>query len=69
MLFNVSKSLGGNTFDQIPGSAKGFMMEMHFENLSNNEKGNMTVTDIKTTGKTILMNEYQLMSLGQFMQK
>lgn len=69
MLFNVSKSLGGNTFDQIPESAKGFMMEMHFENLSNNEKGNMTVTDIKTTGKTILMNEYQLMSLGQFMQK
>jgi hypothetical protein len=68
MFFNISQSLGGKTFDDIPESAKGFMMEMHFENLSNKEKGSMTVVDIEKTQKIILMNEYQLMSLGQFMK-
>lgn len=69
MFFNISKSLGGNTFDDIPESAQGFMMEMHFENSSNMEKGSMTVIDIEKSEKVIMMNEYQLMSLGQFMQK
>ena len=69
MFFNISKSLGGNTFDNIPESAQGFMMEMHFENSSNMEKGSMTVIDIESSEKIIMMNNYQLMSLGQFMQK
>lgn len=69
MFFNISKSLGGNTFEEIPDHAKGFMMEMHFENLTNNEKGSMTVINIQKADKNILMSEYQLMSLGQFMQK
>ena len=34
MFFNISKSLGGNTFNNIPENAQGFMMEMHFENTS-----------------------------------
>ncbi len=67
--FNLSKSLGGSTFDDIPKEAHGFMMEMNFENFSNNEKGNMPVIDIENKDKTILMDDYQLMSLGQFMQK
>lgn len=69
MFFNISKSLGGNTFDNIPENAQGFMMEMHFENSSNMEKGSMTVIDIESSEKIIIMNNYQLMSLGQFMQK
>ena len=69
MFFNLSKSLGGNSFDTIPDEAKGFMMEMHFENAENNEKTTMTVIDIQSTKNTINMNEYQLMNLGQFMTK
>ena len=69
MFFNISKSLGGNTFENIPENAKGFMMEMYFENLSDREKGSMKVVDIKRDNKIIMMNEYQLMSLGQYMQK
>jgi len=69
MFFNISKSLGGNTFENIPETAKGFMMEMHFENLSTMETGIMTVTDIEKSEKTIIMADYQLMNLSQFMQK
>lgn len=69
MLFNLSESLGGNTFDQIPEAAKGFMMEMTYENFSTKEKGSMQVLDIQKTNNRILMSDYQLMSLGQFMQK
>ena len=69
MFFNVSQSLGGNTFEDIPQEAQGFMMEMNYENLSNNEKGNMIVVDIQNQDKTILMADYQLLNLGQFMQK
>lgn len=69
MFFNLSKSLGGNTFDDIPKEAQGFMMEMSYENLSNNEKGNMVVIDIQNKDKTIRMDDYQLLSLGKFMQK
>lgn len=69
MLFNLSESLGGNTFDQIPEAAKGFMMEMSYENFATKEKGSMQVLDIQKTNNRILMSDYQLMSLGQFMQK
>jgi len=69
MFFNISKSLGGNTFENIPETAKGFMMEMHFENLSTMETGIMTVTDIKKSEKVITMSDYQLMNLSRFMQK
>lgn len=69
MFFNLSKSLGGNTFDDIPKEAQGFMMEMSYENLSKNEKGNMVVIDIQNKDKTIRMDDYQLLSLGKFMQK
>ena len=69
MFFNLSKSLGGNSFNTIPEEAKGFMMEMQFENIDTNEKGKMTVIDIQTLKNNIKMNEYQLMSLGQFMTK
>ena len=69
MFFNLSKSLGGNTFDDIPKEAQGFMMEMSYENISNNEKGNMVVIDIQNKDKTIRMDDYQLLNLGKFMQK
>ncbi len=69
MFFNLSNSLGGNSFSNIPEEAKGFMMEMNFENSSTNEKGSMTVIDIQKLEKTINTKDYQLMSLGQFMTK
>lgn len=69
MFFNLSKSLGGNSFNTIPEEAKGFMMEMHFEDAESNEKGTMTVIDIQEVKNTIKMDDYQLMSLGQYMTK
>ncbi len=69
MLFNLSESLGANTFDHIPEEAKGFMMEMSYENFSKKEKGFMQVLDIEKTNNSIFMKDYQLMSLGQMMQK
>jgi len=69
MFFNLSKSLGGNSFNTIPEEAQGFMMEMHYENSENNETTTMTVIDIQSIKNTINMNEYQLMNLGQFMTK
>ena len=44
MFYSINESLGGNTFKDIPKDAKGFMMEMHFENLVNGEKGKMIVS-------------------------
>ena len=69
MFFNLSNSLGGNSFTNVPEAAKGFMMEMNFENSDGNEKGTMTVIDIQKLEKTINTNEYQVMSLGQYMIK
>ena len=69
MFFNLSNSLGGNSFNTIPEEAKGFMMEMHFEDADSKEKGTMTVIDIQDVKNTIKMDEYQLMNLGQFMSK
>ena len=69
MFYNMSRSLGGNTFEDIPAEANGFMMEMNFENLSTNEKSHMQVVDILDEDKEIEMANYQRMNLGQFMQK
>lgn len=68
MFYNISESLGGNTFQNIPKDAKGFMMEMHFENLENGEKGKMIVTEINKQSKSINTKEYQFMNLSQFMK-
>lgn len=68
MFFNISQSLGGNTFEKIPESAKGLLMEMHFEDYSNNEKGFMKVKDIQKLSKNILMSDYQVMNLGNLLQ-
>lgn len=69
MFFNLSSSLGGNSFTNVPDEAKGVMMEMHFEDSKRKEKGTMTVIDIETLEKTIQTKDYQLMSLGQYMSK
>lgn len=69
MFFNMSQSLGGNTFEDIPAEAKGFMMEMNYEDLSSKEKSHMQVVDIKNETKTIDLINYQRINLGQFMQK
>jgi len=68
MFLNMSESLGGIKFEDIPNAAKGFMMEMHFENKSNGEKGSMVVTSISKKAKTILIKDYQLMNLSSFMK-
>ncbi len=68
MFYSINESLGGNTFKNIPKDAKGFMMEMHFENLVNGEKGKMIVTEINKQSKSINTSEYQYMNLSQFMQ-
>lgn len=69
MFFSLSNSLGGNSFSNVPEEAKGFMMEMHFEDATRKEKGSMTVVDIQKIEKTINTSDYQLMSLGQYMAK
>ncbi len=68
MFYSINESLGGNTFKDIPKDAKGFMMEMHFENLVNGEKGKMIVTEINKQSKSINTSEYQYMNLSQFMK-
>ena len=68
MFLNMSKSLGGNEFQNIPDAAQGFMMEMHYENKSKNEKGSMVVTGISKNIKTINTKDYQMMNLSGFMQ-
>ncbi|MGI9533170.1 DUF4412 domain-containing protein [Lutimonas sp.] len=69
MFFNLSNSLGGNSFSDVPEEAKGFMMEMNFEDANKKEKGSMTVINIEKIEKTINTADYQLMSLGQYMSK
>jgi len=68
MFFSLNESLGGKTFNNIPKDAEGFMMEMHFENLVNGEKGKMIVTEINKQFKSINTSEYQYMNLSRFMQ-
>jgi hypothetical protein len=69
MFFNMSKSLGGNTFDYIPEDAQGLMMEMNYEDFEQQEKGSMKVVDIQKTQKSVSMSDYQLMNMGNWMQK
>lgn len=68
MFFSLNESLGGKKFSHIPDEAKGFMMEMHFENLVNGEKGTMHATKINKQLKSIEPSQYQFMNLNQFMQ-
>jgi hypothetical protein len=68
MFLNLSKSLGGNTFQDIPNAAKGFMMEMHYENKSEDEKGTMVVIGISKKTKIIHTKDYQMMNLSMFLQ-
>lgn len=68
MFFSLNESLGGKKFSHIPDEAKGFMMEMHFEDLANDEKGKMIVTKIDKQLKSIEPSQYQFMNLNQFMQ-
>ena len=69
MFYNLNKSLGGNTFGKIPNDAKGFMMEMTFEDNLKNEKGRMLVKDIKAEHKSVEMDAYQFMNLSQLMNQ
>ena len=68
IFLNMNKSLGGNKFQNIPDAAKGFMMEMHYENKSDGETGSMIATGIFKKNKTLVTKEYQLMNLSGFMQ-
>lgn len=68
MFANLNKSLGNNPFQNIPEAAKGFMMEMHFNNANNKEKSSMIVKEISKKNKTIHIKDYQLMNLSGFMK-
>ena len=68
MFFNMSKSLGGNSFQNIPQEAKGLLMEMNFEHKTKNEKGKMVVKEIRKESKSINTDGYQFMNLSQFMK-
>ncbi len=68
MFANLSKSLGGNTFQKIPESAKGFMMEMYFQNTETGEKTSMIVKDISKKNRSINTKDYQFMNLSKFMK-
>lgn len=69
MFANLNKSLGGNPFQKIPEAAKGFMMEMHFENTHNGERSSMYVKSISKKAKSINMKAYQSMNLSRFMKQ
>jgi len=68
MFLNMSKSLGGETFKNIPDSAKGFTMEMNYENKSNGDKSSIVVTHISKKSKIIKTADYQMMNLSGFMK-
>ena len=69
MFYNLNKSLGGNTFGKVPNDAKGFMMEMSFEDKTKNEKGRMLVKDIQEKTKSVEMGSYQFMNLSGLMNQ
>lgn len=69
MFYNLSKSLGGSTFKHIPSDAKGFMMEMDYENTISGDKSRMTVIDIQKKSKAIQTDDFQYMNISQFMPK
>lgn len=68
MFANLNKSLGSNSFQNTPEAAKGFMMEMHFNNVNNKEKSSMIVKEISKKNKTIYIKDYQLMNLSGFIK-
>jgi hypothetical protein len=68
MFFNISKSLGGNSFGNVPKEAKGLMMEMNFESKTSNERGKMIVKEIRKESRSISTSGYQFMNLSQFMK-
>jgi hypothetical protein len=68
MFFNISKSLGENSFQNIPSDAKGLMMEMNFEHKTKKEKGKMVVKEIRKESRDIDTGGYRFMNLSQFMQ-
>ena len=68
MFFNISQSLGGNSFQKIPKEAKGLMMEMNFEHKSKEERGKMIVKEIRKESKSVSTEGYQFMNLSQFMK-
>ena len=69
MFYNISKSLGGNSFQNVPKDAKGLMMEMNFENKNTQGKGRMLVKEIRKECRSVVTGGYQFMNLSQFMQK
>jgi hypothetical protein len=68
MFFNMSQSLGGNSFRNIPKGAKGFMMEMDFEHKTKKEAGKLIVKEIRKEAKSISTAGYQFVNLSQFMK-
>jgi len=68
MFFNISRSLGGNSFGNVPKEAKGLMMEMNFESKTSNERGKMIVKEIRKESRSISTSGYQFMNLSQFMK-
>lgn len=69
MFFNISKSLGGNSFKNIPKEAKGLMMEMNFEHKTKKDRGKLLVKEIRKESRSVETGGYQFMNLSQFMQK
>ena len=65
MFFNMSKSLGGKTFDEIPDEAQGLMMELFFDDSVSKQKGQMRVTAIEPIENKIIISDYQILSFGQ----
>ncbi|WKK66184.1 DUF4412 domain-containing protein [Lutimonas zeaxanthinifaciens] len=65
MFLNLSKSLGGNTFNEIPEEAHGLMMEMFFHDSNSNQKGQMKLTSIEPIENKIVISDYQVLSFGQ----
>ncbi|MCA0932794.1 DUF4412 domain-containing protein [Lutimonas saemankumensis] len=65
MFFNMSKSLGGKTFDEIPDEAQGLMMELFFDDSVSKQKGQMRVTAIEPIKNKIIISDYQILSFGQ----
>lgn len=65
MFLNLSKSLGGNTFNEIPEEAHGLMMEMFFHDSNSNQKGQMKLTSIEPIENKIIISDYQVLSFGQ----
>ena len=67
MFFNISRSLGGNSFNQVPSEAKGFLMEMSFANKNTGEKGSMVVKEIRKERRELSTSEVQFVNMSGLM--